>query len=784
MSWTKRTVILAAFPVLAMMATAEDIPVRNICGVANQDSRFEIFAIASDGNLYHRWQNPERTEWSPWALNASGKFSNLRLSRGFRDRVFVSALDSGHLIVRSQVAPNSAFGAETMRSGHDLRAIDASLNQDIRMEVLAIGSDGFLYSTNENSPGSNDWSDWHSLGGHDLMGGKAAPTGALAPFIETTNGLAVVRDGNGRLTAFALGGDGSMYTVQQIDPNGNAGWGAWTSLQGHDLQEINAVLDGEGKITIFAQGADSWLYSRTQSIAGGGWREWKRVFSETITSWSATNRNGQVEVAAISSGNLKHRIQDLVGTWSQPEADIPMPSQAKWPLVGQPSLVATVKRGVEIFVMDSRKDVYALGRAPNSQWDGSNWQWLGSPNVSPNDPDIVAQALGCLGDDINQTLRNEVPRFISSSVKGSAFAELASNVSIATVCDSDVETIGLWLGRQPTPEVLHGLQLTGDPRKPGEIYVFAYRVTIAGINRVVTAQWNGLPKRWNSTSGHPDPNGDIELQNMDFNLKSPNALRLALHGKVKSAVDVTIAVDSTFAAKAGLATCDGTLDVSATDLGAAAQFFIPIPYGLGFYDELQQLVNKAEMRLQPKAVLVCKISDAFVSTILIPHKPDEPGPRKAVSIGYDDMNVDPQTGLTAYSTIGGRPQIRDRMPRTAWRFVISSARRDQPNKVTLGLAADGWDLRGPTYHWVAASANAVVEDKGGIATGQLVAVTFAIPATAQLKGLNLGDMTVTATDLDGQSVQSKRQVILDDFVLDQPPVVYTQPPKISRPAPP
>ena len=237
--------MLAVLLALTAWSSAEDIPVSEIYGVANQDSRFEVFAIASDGNLYHRWQNPERTAWSLWTLNTTGKLSRLRADRGLGRRVFVSALDSGQLIVRSQALPNSAFGPQTMRSGHDLGALAMGVDQDSRVEAFAIGRDGVLYSTNENSPGSDDWSDWHTLGGSDLMGGRPAPSGPLGPFIAVTNGLAVARDGTDRLMAFAVGGDSGLYTTQQNAPNGVTGWSAWTSLQGQDIHEISAVVDGD-----------------------------------------------------------------------------------------------------------------------------------------------------------------------------------------------------------------------------------------------------------------------------------------------------------------------------------------------------------------------------------------------------------------------------------------------------------------------------------------------------------------------------------------------------------
>jgi hypothetical protein len=774
--------VLVVLLAIAARASAEDIPVREIYAVANQDSRFEVFAIASDGNLYHRWQNPERTEWSLWTLNTTGKLSRLRADRGLGRRVFVSALDSGHLIVRSQAAPNSAFGPQTIRSGHDLGALALGVDQDFRVEAFAIGSDGVLYSTNENSPGSDDWSDWHSLGGNDLLGGRPVPSGNLAPFTAITNGLAVARDGTDRLMAFAIGGDSALYTTQQNAPNGVTGWSAWTSLQGQDIHEISAVVDGEGKITIFAQDGNGTLRSLTQAVPGGGWRGWKTVFSQITTSWLATNRNGQIEVAAISFGNIKYRIEDLVGTWSESEMDIPAPAAAKLPLLGAISLVGTEKRGVALFVTDSSGEVYWLGRTPNSQWDSGGWRWLGSPSASPNDPDIVAQALSCLGDDVNQTLRDEVPGYLSSAVNSPEVTHLLSNVSIATVCENGAETIGMWLGHQATPEVLHGLQLTSDPNKPAAIEIFAYRVTTAGLNRVIGEEWTALPKRYSSSSGHPDANGDIELKSFSLNLASPNSLHLEIDGDLKSTFQLIIGVDSTFAVDNGLVKCDATLDVDAPGLHAGVelfQFLVPV-YGLGAYDELEAIAHNQEMQLQPKAALVCKISDAFVSTILIPRDPSLPGPRKAISVVYDDINVDPQSGVTAFAT--SAPQMRDRVPTTGWHFVISSAHRDQSNKVTVGFAAEESDLRKPSYQWSAAASSAVVQDKGGNAPGQLVTVTFSIPANAVLKGLNLGDLTVTATDLDGQIVRSKHQVILNDFVLNKPPPVYKTPPKVLRPA--
>ena len=137
----------------------------------NQDARLEVFAVASDGGLWHIWQTTPSGGWSTW------------------DRLG---------------APN----------GGTLGELAVGTNQDGRLEVFAT-SQNALWHVWQTAP-NGSWGTWDGLG---------APSG-----VNALASLAVGTNADGRLEVFAFAPKNAVWHMWQTAANN--GWSAWTSLGG------------------------------------------------------------------------------------------------------------------------------------------------------------------------------------------------------------------------------------------------------------------------------------------------------------------------------------------------------------------------------------------------------------------------------------------------------------------------------------------------------------------------------------------------------------------------
>jgi len=285
----------------------------------NEDGRLEIFAIGSDSALWHTHQTkPNQSTWSGW--------SNLG----------------------------------TPTAGTALSRLAVGQNEDGRLEVFAIDSDGSLWHTYQPKPGQGPWSGWASLG---------TPTGGIALYT-----LAVGQNKDGRLEVFAIGSNGSLWHTYQPKP-GQGPWSDWASLGtptvGVKLYTLAVEQNKDGRLEVFAGGGSPgkgefgltnvalWHRYQTQPNQTS-WSGWTSLSTPTTTTSSpypvvGQNKDGRLEVFAVGSdGALWH-------TW-QPKPNHQGPWGAWMKLGGTPpggtkllSLLAVGKN------KDWRMEVFAIG---------------------------------------------------------------------------------------------------------------------------------------------------------------------------------------------------------------------------------------------------------------------------------------------------------------------------------------------------------------------------------------------------------------------------------------
>ena len=177
----------------------------------NPDGRLEIFVIAADNQLYHRWQTTagSSSTWSAWTSLGGNLVGDpaVALNSDGRLEVFaVSAVNNQlYHIWQTTAGSTTAWSAWTC---HGDPAV--ARNNDGILEVFVIGANGnALFNKWQNTAGTttNSWSAFQSLGGNI----KSSP--------------AVAVNSDGRLEVFAVSASNELYitygrTHQALQPAG------------------------------------------------------------------------------------------------------------------------------------------------------------------------------------------------------------------------------------------------------------------------------------------------------------------------------------------------------------------------------------------------------------------------------------------------------------------------------------------------------------------------------------------------------------------------------------
>jgi hypothetical protein len=190
---------------------------------ANEDGRQELFAMGQDDALWHVWQVAPNVGWSDWKSLGKPRDTGFPEPEN-RDisNPIVKRNADGHLEV---FAPgNGAFcnrWQEVWRDGPDkvvwrhqgwnakprprpdvgITWLDAALNLQDRLEVVAFGDDGALWHAWQVDV-PPFWSAWKSLG-------------TPATGIRTTDRLTIGVNADGRLEVFVVGQNGDVWHIWQ-----------------------------------------------------------------------------------------------------------------------------------------------------------------------------------------------------------------------------------------------------------------------------------------------------------------------------------------------------------------------------------------------------------------------------------------------------------------------------------------------------------------------------------------------------------------------------------------
>lgn len=160
-----------------------------------------------------------------------------------------------------------------------------------RMFAIAGGVAMSRYQTGVNA---TTYSPWESLGGTDLRK------------------LITERNDDGRLSLFAIGGDGKLYGRYQIAVGGGWNPDGWGLLGGTAIQQV-VTARFAGRIELFARFGDGGVYRRFQTAPNGGWNPegWIPFGGYFPLDLATTMRSdGALDIIAIGSdGHAYQKVQ-------------------------------------------------------------------------------------------------------------------------------------------------------------------------------------------------------------------------------------------------------------------------------------------------------------------------------------------------------------------------------------------------------------------------------------------------------------------------------------------
>jgi hypothetical protein len=134
----------------------------------NADGRLELFVVAGDGAVWHRWQSAPNNGWSPWANLGSqaGGFADLGVGTNADGRLelFATLQNGTDLWHRWQTAPNNGWSPwanlGSVATG-TIQGPTLASNADGRLELFLLAPDtGGLYQLGQTAP-NDGWTPGH-----------------------------------------------------------------------------------------------------------------------------------------------------------------------------------------------------------------------------------------------------------------------------------------------------------------------------------------------------------------------------------------------------------------------------------------------------------------------------------------------------------------------------------------------------------------------------------------------------------------------------------------------
>jgi len=264
---------------------------------------------------------------------------------------------------------------------HDQCGVTSILNDDERMELLALGFDDQIYHKWQNYDGT--WSNWVGLGGNFSSGAQP------------------VRNIDGRVELFAIGRDDQLYHNWQQTAGGPY-QDNWVPLGGPFSGSPSILLNSEGNIVIFARGkiSRSLMYNHqvhnATAVYWAGWSNLGGILTSGPSAVLTAESMVHVFVRGVDKGLFeKKQVATHSGTvaWSKYDGLGGL-------LASHPSVPAALNpvNLLEIFVRQADRAIwYKKQMATTHDTDSVTWsEWQSLGGKMSSGPSVVINHDGLL----------------------------------------------------------------------------------------------------------------------------------------------------------------------------------------------------------------------------------------------------------------------------------------------------------------------------------------------------------------------------------------------------
>jgi len=241
----------------------------------------EVFAVGTDGTLYHNWLDGSGAGWHNWEQNFQGAPKVSSIALGGKGDLQVFAVGTDGTLYHNYLSGKDWHNWEQNFDGAP-KVSSVALGGEGDLQVFAVGSDGALYHDFLNGGGWHGWA-------QNFDGAPRVSSVALG--------------GQGDLQVFAVGSDGALYH----DFLNGGGWHGWAQNFDGAPKVSSVALGGQGDLQVFAVGSDGALYH--DFLNGGGWHGWAQNFdgAPKVSSVELGTAGGDLQVFAVGTdGTLHH----------------------------------------------------------------------------------------------------------------------------------------------------------------------------------------------------------------------------------------------------------------------------------------------------------------------------------------------------------------------------------------------------------------------------------------------------------------------------------------------
>jgi hypothetical protein len=279
----------------------------------------------------------------------------------------------------------------------------------------------------------------------------------------------VASDGRGRLVAFGVGVDGTLWASSQlVSLDATTRWGAWTPLgrpaTAPPLVGLPAVAtDPQGRMHLFVRAGDGTLWEARQSRVGGRWSRWARTpFASQVAGDPVTARDsaGALQVFAPGAdGRVLVNRQAGAGGSSTGWRSLGRPSSGEAGFSGRIAVIRDGAGLLETFVVTGDGSVFTSMQSKQSKtgrwtpWTQIGWR-ADSSVAAVLRPDRRVQVFalnrsGFLLTSIRQGNDWSPWVTLGHGLSGGIAATIGPNASVTVVGASDAHTFVVRSGDMP-----------------------------------------------------------------------------------------------------------------------------------------------------------------------------------------------------------------------------------------------------------------------------------------------------------------------------------------------